>query len=63
MSARGIGLMMVGALGTAALIGLDAPSVAATALMVVAGLGMLTVFAVGSLSLRRGRGHHDLHRW
>jgi len=57
MSARGIGLMMVGALGTAALIGLDAPSVAATALMVVAGLGMLTVFAVGSLSLRRGRGH------
>ena len=57
MSARGIGLMMVGALGTAALIGLDGPSVAATALMVVAGLGMLTVFAVGSLSLRRGRGH------
>jgi len=57
MSARGIGLMIVGALGTAALIGLDAPSVAATALMVVAGLGMLTVFAVGSLSLRRGRGH------
>jgi hypothetical protein len=57
MSARGIGLMMVGALGTAALIGLDAPSVAATAVMVVAGLGMLTVFAVGSLSLRRGRGH------
>ena len=56
MSARGIGLMMVGALGTAALIGLDAPSVAATALMVVAGLGTLTVFAVGSLSLRRGRG-------
>ena len=57
MSARGIGLMTVGALGTAALIGLDAPGVAATALMVVAGLGTLTLFAVGLLSLRRGRGH------
>ncbi len=56
MSARGIGLMVLGALGTAALIGLDAHGVAATALMVVAGLGMLTVFAVGSLALRRGRG-------
>jgi len=56
MSARGIGLMVLGALGTAALIGLDGQGVAATALMVVAGLGTLTVFAVGSLSLRRGRG-------
>jgi hypothetical protein len=37
MSARGIGLMVLGALGTAALIGLDAHRVAATALMVVAG--------------------------
>ena len=56
MSARGIGLMVLGALGTAALIGLDGHGVAATTLMVVAGLGTLTVFAVGSLSLRRGRG-------
>jgi hypothetical protein len=57
MSARGIGLMVLGALGTAALIGLDGQGVGATSLMVVAGLGTLTVFAVGSLSLRRGRGH------
>jgi hypothetical protein len=56
MSARGIGLMVLGALGTAALIGLDGHGVAATTLMVVAGLGMLTVFAVGSLALLRGRG-------
>jgi hypothetical protein len=56
MSARGIGLMVLGALGTAALIGLDGHGVAATTLMVVAGLVTLTVFAVGSLSLRRGRG-------
>jgi hypothetical protein len=56
MSARGIGLMVLGALGTAALIGLDGQSVAATTLMVAAGLVTLTVFAVGSLSLRRGRG-------
>jgi hypothetical protein len=56
MSVRGIGLMVLGALGTAALIGLDAHGAAATALLVVAGLGTLTVFGVGSLSLRRGRG-------
>ena len=56
MSARGIGLMVLGALGTAALIALDGQGVAATTLMVVAGLVTLTVFAVGSLSLRRGRG-------
>ena len=56
MSARGIGLMVLGALGTAALIGLDGHGVATTTLMVVAGLVTLTVFAVGSLSLRRGRG-------
>jgi hypothetical protein len=56
MSARGIGLMVLGALGTAALIGLDAHGFAATAVMVVAGFGLLTVFAVGSQALRRGRG-------
>ena len=56
MSARGIGLMALGALGTAALIGLDGHGVAASAFMVVAGLAMLTVFAVGSRALLRGRG-------
>jgi hypothetical protein len=56
MSARGIGLMALGALGTAALIGVDAHGVAATTLMVVAGLGTLTAFALGSLALVRGRG-------
>lgn len=56
MSARGIGLMVLGALGTAALIGLDGHVVAATTLMVMAGLGTLTAFALGSLALVRGRG-------
>ena len=56
MSARGIGLMVVGASGTSALIGLDAQCVTATAIMVAAGLGMLAVFAMGSTALLRGRG-------
>ena len=55
MSVRGITLMALGALGTAALIGLNTHGTVATAVMVVAGIGTLAVFFAGSMALLQGR--------
>ena len=55
MSARGITLIALGALGTAVLIGLDVQGPTATAVAVSAGVGTLAVFFVGTVVLLRSR--------
>ena len=55
MSALGITLMALGALGTAALIGVDAQGPTATVATLVGGVGTLALFFVGSILLFRGR--------
>jgi len=55
MSALGITLMALGALGTAALIGVDAQEPTATVATLVGGVGTLALFFVGSIVLLRGR--------
>lgn len=55
MSALGITLMALGALGTAALIGVDAQGPTATVAALLGGVGTLALFFVGSIVLLRGR--------
>jgi hypothetical protein len=57
MSAPGITLMALGALGTAALIGLDVQGSSATVTALGGGIGTLALFFVGSVVLLRGRSH------
>lgn len=55
MSARGIILMALGALGTTALIGLDGQGTTTTIALMVLGVGLLGVFFAGARDLLRAR--------